>query len=677
MEEEENYELKDLNTDWLNIDPKKCKFELDALQNEMLNFYLRNDHRFRIAFNTNWTPHFIQYMKDKARLHEPLHLSIIGKTRCHPRGTKVMLANGEWKNIEEMEIGDEIISPQKDGTNIFSKVIGNSKHLVDETYKIYERNRKEKLLYECSKNHIIPLYHRANPRINKKIADKRRADWQIVEYEAEKLASLGNRVFRATKSAISSFEIKRFKDKVNCEIEPYTLGAFLGDGHFTQNLGITGMDDEIINEISKYYKIDHTYQKKDTPAKTYTFYHNSKLWNQLEKAGLRFHKAGEKFIPKDALYSDSDYRKKLLAGLFDTDGHLSKECSYSITSKSKQLVEDIKFLVYSLGGRASIIPIRKSIKSIGFTGNYYRITFYLGKLIDEIPIKLKRKIRNKSKFFYITPNRTAIRLEKVKEEKLVYGIEIDSSSKWYITDEFMVTHNSGKSYTALSLCIIHALLNGRFFDERYICGNSYEFIEKLKEMAEEDLINSIFLIDEEKKTVQGFGSTGRKMKILDVQNIIAINNISTISLTPDSWSNSNADYGCRSFGRDFEHKICRFMIYNLTESTKTGLPLGMIYLPIFTSLLPEKYAKILEGKYIKKKREWVNLEMRGEADAIAIIHKKTAESFMRDDQFLGLKKKNERKSYIQQKLGSEWSVGEIETVLQLTNMMRNGVNFDK
>ena len=121
------------------------------------------------------------------------------------------------------------------------------------------------------------------------------------------------------------------------------------------------------------------------------------------------------------------------------------------------------------------------------------------------------------------------------------------------------------------------------------------------------------------------------------------------------------------------------MIYNLAESggARMGLPLGMVYIPIFTFLLPENFAKILEKQYLERKKEWVGNEMRGLGDVIGLIHKKTAQSFMRDEQFLGLKKKNERKIYIQQVCGSEWSSSEIEAVLQLTNMLRNGVNFDK
>lgn len=235
---------------------------------------------------------------------------------------------------------------------------------------------------------------------------------------------------------------------------------------------------------------------------------------------------------------------------------------------------------------------------------------------------------------------------------------------------------SSKSYISVSIAIIHSLLNGRQFSGKYICGNSFEFIEKLKEMPPEDLLNSIFLIDEEKKSVYGAGSVSKKMKITDVQNIIAINNISTISLTPDHWANENADYGMRTFGRDFTNKVSRLMLYNLQEGGKGGsVPLGMIVLPIFTKLLPKPYAEILEKEYLEKKMAWVGAEQSGRGDVLSMIKMKSAESFVRDIQFLDLKKKKERFTYIQTKLGSEWTKSECDEILSITEMLRRGVDF--
>jgi len=233
---------------------------------------------------------------------------------------------------------------------------------------------------------------------------------------------------------------------------------------------------------------------------------------------------------------------------------------------------------------------------------------------------------------------------------------------------------SGKSFSAITLCAYHMALNGKLFSTDYICANAYEFLEKLKTMPEEALKNSIFLIDEEKQSVYGVGSVARKMKLTDVQNIIAINNISTISLNPNSWANKEASYGLRTFGRCFKTKTCRLMLYNLSEKGRGGeLPMGNVYLPIFTAYLPKEYADSIEKAYLQKKNEWVMGEMRGEGDVLAEIRKKSAESFCRDKNFLQIKKKKERLGYIQQKMGSEWTSKECEDVLILASLLQQGL----
>ena len=232
---------------------------------------------------------------------------------------------------------------------------------------------------------------------------------------------------------------------------------------------------------------------------------------------------------------------------------------------------------------------------------------------------------------------------------------------------------SGKSYVSITLGYILMALYGKKFTVDYICGNAFEFIEKLKQMPEEDLINSVFLIDEEKMTVFGVGSLAKKMKITDVQNIIAINNISTIMLNPKSWANKEANYGLKTFGRCFDTKTVRMMLYNLEERGKGGeLPMGNVYLPIFTSVLPEDYAEKLEKDYLDKKNAWVKQEMRGEGDVLSEIKKNSAEGFMKDGKFLQLKTKRDRLTYISQKMGSEWTKTEIDEIESITKLISEG-----
>ena len=120
------------------------------------------------------------------------------------------------------------------------------------------------------------------------------------------------------------------------------------------------------------------------------------------------------------------------------------------------------------------------------------------------------------------------------------------------------------------------------------------------------------------------------------------------------------------------------MLYNLQEQKSGGmLPLGNIYLPIFTAFLPKDYADELEKGYLAKKNVWVMQEQRQEGDIFAEIRKKSAENFMRDKQYLGLKKKNEKITYLTQKMGSEWTTKEVEDVYHITKLLEQGINLDK
>lgn len=232
---------------------------------------------------------------------------------------------------------------------------------------------------------------------------------------------------------------------------------------------------------------------------------------------------------------------------------------------------------------------------------------------------------------------------------------------------------SGKSFSMMTICILHQLYYKQLFHPFYICANVFEYIDKLQKTPSEKLFNRIFLVDEEKSTF-GVGSIARKMKVEDTQHIIAINNISTIMLTPVGWQDKNADYGIRTFGRCFDTKTCRLMLYNLQEKGSGGsLPMGCLYLPIFTKFMENEYGQWLEKKYLDKKNEWVDRERMGEGDVLETLKKKTAISFTHDPKYMNLKTKRDRINYITLKLGSEWTSGEKEIIEGYTKLLKDGV----
>jgi len=385
-----------------------------------------------------------------AKLDEDRVYVVDGREGCQPAGSKVLLADGTWKNIEEILKGDIILSPQTNGTIVFSKVTDTFKWFSDKNYDVYELNRKNMKLYSCSSNHLIPFNVKVYPRKNgKRLSED--SYWRVKNYEADYVFNEVGKRFKKESTSILCPPIKNFLNKKNSAIEPYCLGVFLGDGSFysgknrkgnkSRGLNITSDDFEILEEVSKHYPIMSIGKKKGTTAKTYRFSLNKEFSSELERLGLCGSNSGTKFIPEECLKSDLEYRKRLLAGLIDTDGYLDKSNSYSICTKSKIMAENILDLVHTLGGRGNISKVTKTIKRIGFKGQYYNISFYLGKI--NLPINVKKKIR-KGNFFYKSANRISIDLKKGVSGE-VYGFELDSRSKLYVTDNWMVTHNTGKS----------------------------------------------------------------------------------------------------------------------------------------------------------------------------------------------------------------------------------------
>ncbi len=422
-------------------------------------------------------------------------VSIVGKTGCQPAGSKVLMADGSWKNIEDIKVGDLIMSPQEDGNNIFSKVKSTTKWLSKENYDVIEKNKAKKKLYSCSYNHIIPVYRNFNERKTKK--GKRYVEktwWNFSNYKAKNFSQMSSEMKSHQNIGFSSFEIHKFKGRVNCKIDPYTLGVLLGDGMFRnsvkiefnkkydtmkrkdkkylhkktrRDIVITSQDEEIIKEVSLHYPVMSIYNDKRTIAKEYSFSVKGELSRLLVRYKLEGKNSGTKFIPREALLSDLEYRKKLLAGLVDTDGYYApKRGGYQFTLKSKQLIKDIRELVYSLGGRCGEIrKVKKRIKKLSFEGVYYSLSFYLGKI--QLPLRCERKKRD-TPTVYLSSNRTAIDSVKNNKEEMVYGFEIASPSKWYITDNWMVTHNSGKTWSAMSICEIMSRIDGVPFTVEHI-----------------------------------------------------------------------------------------------------------------------------------------------------------------------------------------------------------------
>ncbi len=133
----------------------------------------------------------------------------------------------------------------------------------------------------------------------------------------------------------------------NLPVEPYTLGAWLGDGHSGSGV-ITNASDEFWGYIKRAgYEISHDYKTARDDTQTKTIYG---LVSSLRKINV----LKNKHIPPAYLRASMEQRLALLQGLMDTDGAVAVRGDIFFTTIRKQLASDVADLIRTLGMRANI-----------------------------------------------------------------------------------------------------------------------------------------------------------------------------------------------------------------------------------------------------------------------------------------------------------------------------------
>lgn len=242
-----------------------------------------------------------------------------------------------------------------------------------------------------------------------------------------------NRINHAVKVAESIYGMHQY-----LPVEPYTLGAWLGDGCKAGGK-ISKPDPEMWERIAADgYEIGPDISGKAT-CPTRTVYGLQEL---LREIGV----LNNKHIPQKYLRSNIVQRRSLLSGLLDTDGTVTPSGSVEYGSKDKVLADGVYELVCSLGMQA-----RRSTKQAKLNGEdygtYYKVTFRPTMQFFNIPRKAERiKIEGRvvNDLRYIVD---VIPVESVP----VRCITVDSPSHLYLAGESMIpTHN-----TALALQLMH------------------------------------------------------------------------------------------------------------------------------------------------------------------------------------------------------------------------------
>ena len=358
---------------------------------------------------------------------------------CLGKGTKVLMANGGFKNVEEIVVGDLVMGVDSKPKEVISTTSG-----IDNMFKVKQQkgidyivNSKHKLYLEQHTNITSPRFKNTDgPKL-------------LNVEELEKLVTYKRKGTYGIKSSGIEFE-----DKSTLPIEPYLIGLWLGDGEISRFSIVVNTDTD--NEILEYLKLVDgenysLYKIKNIKANCTIFTFTRKHYDGKRNVGNITLRAlgvlNNKHIPKDYLITTRKNRLELLAGLIDTDGYLqkatsSKNYSYEIIVKKDIFAEQVVFLARSLGFYTRISKKRGVKNGKTFIANRIVIR---GK-ISEIPVKVKHKQVPLDWSSTSNPLNTQIVIEPIGKGEY-FGFTLKGNREedhLFLLEDFTITHNCGR-----------------------------------------------------------------------------------------------------------------------------------------------------------------------------------------------------------------------------------------
>ena len=377
-----------------------------------------------------------------------------GRGKLAPLDAKIKIPGG-WTTMGEVEIGSTVTAWDGDPT----VVKGVYPQGVVQLYKVTFADGRST---ECGAEHLWKVYY-----INTS-AHKR---WRIVNtLEMQRLLTMPNpRVY------IPLINSEDCQD-IDLPIPPYTLGVILGDGAISRgSITITKLDKDLFENIESELPLGLKITQKD--VKHWTITGNSKVGgneylNSLRELGLQGCVAWTKFIPESYLHASTFQRKALLQGLMDTDGTIGKTGSSSYSTTSKKLAEDVQYLVRSLGGIASISSRTPTFSHKGEKKKgrlAYQVNIRVKKPSELFLIERKLKRTNDDNQYSANLKLRVMSVEPTTFKE-AQCIEVDHPDRLYVTDDFIVTHNT--------FCELKAIYERKV---RTVCIIKGMYVEKWKE----------------------------------------------------------------------------------------------------------------------------------------------------------------------------------------------------
>lgn len=438
----------------LQVYIKRLKAENNALPSsskKLLNW--AEQFRNSLPFDfTGAQERVIKEIEQDLASNEPMYRLLqgdVGSGKAQPLYSKVLTPKG-FTTMGEILPGDEVLTPNGKIEKVVS-IFPQGKRPV------YELTFRDNSKVRADINHLWEVTQGLSRTNSGRIRNPRVVNTQFL---IDNLKRKGGKTAGVAQWFINYPDnVSNFGGTWESSIAPYTLGAILGDGNITSDNGV------------RFHASEH-------------------LVKELSRLGLQGKDSWAKFIPQELLNSDKESRLRLLQGLLDTDGYSPKATykTLSFTSVSKELADNVAYLVRSLSGKASVL--KKQRKS----GLSWEV---VGWLPDEYaPFTLENKLEryNSQISRPLQQAKAIVNIEYIGEEE-TKCILITGEEHLYITDDFTITHNTEISSVATLTAVESGYQVALLAPTDILANQLYERLEKTFRKAgvgEKDLRIELF-----------------------------------------------------------------------------------------------------------------------------------------------------------------------------------------
>lgn len=442
-----------------------------------------------------------------------------GKAGCLGYGTKVLMYNGEFKEVQDVKVGDLLMGIDSTPRKVLQLCRGQE--------QMYWIRQNRGIDYRVNESHILSLKYKipslySMPSVNgKRVIDKSKV---LKEGHTETCNITVNNYINSNanfkrlsfgyKASLINFSAKPIL------INPYYLGLWLGDGSTRDIKTIHNLDKEVIAYLDNSYGIKYQDGHDNISIHISDRSMNTKFKEtfNVNKIGLE---SGRKHIPSNYLYNTKEVRLQLLAGLIDSDGYycnVNKQYIFSNTNKT--IIDQFLFLTRSLGFYTSVTYRQARVSKRGLNEKELWTIRFIPEC--DIPVKIQRKVQvAKSNF----KNRlhTGLRVEKDIVDNY-YGFVLDGDHLFMLED-FTVTHNTGIFSLDSMFNALAQTVNTLEFNSTDNKGNEILKPIAFGNVVSDFKLNRINTLDNKytiSKVISGYQSASvdnEKLQVLDKLNI--------------------------------------------------------------------------------------------------------------------------------------------------------------